>query len=121
MIVAGLPEPRTDHAEAAARMAIDLRSALAELSRATGQTLQVRIGLCSGPAVAGVIGIHKFAYDLWGDTVNTAARMESHGTPGEIQVTESTYRLLRDRFAFDERALIDVKGKGPMRTYYLRA
>jgi class 3 adenylate cyclase len=120
MVVAGLPDPRTDHAEAAAEMALDLRAAIAELSRATGHALQLRIGLCSGPAVAGVIGIQKFAYDLWGDTVNTAARMESHGAPGEIQVTESTYRLLRERFAFEDRGLIDVKGKGPMRTWFLQ-
>ncbi|MCC6903892.1 MAG: adenylate/guanylate cyclase domain-containing protein [Polyangiaceae bacterium] len=120
MAVAGLPEPRADHAEAAAQMALDLRATTAELSRAMGHPLQIRIGLCSGPAVAGVIGIRKFAYDLWGDTVNTAARMESHGAPGEIQVTESTYRLLSHRYAFDDRGVIDVKGKGPMRTYFLQ-
>ncbi len=119
MVVAGLPDPRADHAEAAAQMALDLRAAVAEISRTTGHDLQIRIGMCSGPAVAGVIGIQKFAYDLWGDTVNTAARMESHGTPGEIQVTESTYRLLRGRYAFAERGVIEVKGKGPMRAYFL--
>jgi class 3 adenylate cyclase len=121
MVVAGLPEPRSDHAEAAALMALDLREAMGEVSRSTGHTLQIRIGLCSGPAVAGVIGIQKFAYDLWGDTVNTAARMESHGTPGEIQVTESTYQLLRERYAFVDRGVIDVKGKGPMHTYLLQS
>jgi adenylate cyclase len=120
MVVAGLPEPRPDHAQAAARMALDLRVALAETSRAIGHPLQIRIGLCSGPAVAGVIGIRKFAYDLWGDTVNTAARMESHGVPGEIQLTESTYELVRERFSLEERGMIDVKGKGLMRTYFLR-
>jgi adenylate cyclase len=121
MVVAGLPEPRTDHADAAAHMALDLRAAIEELNQANGHTLQIRIGLCSGPAVAGVIGIRKFAYDLWGDTVNTAARMESHGMPGHIHVTESTYRLLRDRYSFEDRGVIDVKGKGPMRTYFLTA
>jgi class 3 adenylate cyclase len=121
MVVSGLPELRADHAEAAARMALDLRAAIAEISRATGHKLELRIGLCSGPAVAGVIGIQKFAYDLWGDTVNTAARMESQGTPGQIQVSESTYRLLRERYAFEDRGVIDVKGKGPMRTYFLQA
>jgi class 3 adenylate cyclase len=120
MAVAGLPESRADHAEAAARMALDLRDAVAELSRATGCSLRIRIGLCSGPAVAGVIGIQKFAYDLWGDTVNTAARMESHGVPGEIHVTESTYLLLRERYTFADQGVIDVKGKGRMRTYFLQ-
>jgi class 3 adenylate cyclase len=120
MVVAGLPDPRIDHAGAAAALALDLRAAITELSSATGHALQLRIGLCSGPAVAGVIGIQKFAYDLWGDTVNTAARMESHCMPGEIQVPESTYQLLRDRYTFEDRGVIEVKGKGPMRTWFLR-
>ena len=119
MVVAGLPEPRADHADAAARMALDLRDAIVGLGRESGYALQIRIGLCSGPAVAGVIGIQKFAYDLWGDTVNTAARMESQGVPGAIQVTESTHALLRDRFTFEDRGVIDVKGKGPMRAWLL--
>jgi class 3 adenylate cyclase len=116
----GLPERRSDHADAAADMALDLREALDDASRAIGHALQIRIGLCSGPAVAGAIGSRKFAYDLWGDTVNMAARMESHGAPGEIHVTESTYEILRDRYVFEQRGPIDVKGKGPMRTYLLR-
>jgi class 3 adenylate cyclase len=120
MVVAGLPDPRADHADAAARMALDLRSALAELNRTTGHPLQIRIGLCSGPAVAGVIGIRKFAYDLWGDTVNTAARMESHGAPGQIHLTESTRLLLDGRYTFEDRGVIEVKGKGPMRTFFLQ-
>jgi class 3 adenylate cyclase len=120
MVVAGLPEARNDHAEAGAQMALDMRAAIAEVGLTIGYTLRIRIGLCSGPAVAGVIGIQKFAYDLWGDTVNTAARMESHGAPGEIQVTESTYQLLRERYVFEDRGMIDVKGKGPMRTYFLQ-
>ncbi len=119
MLVAGLPEPRADHAAAAAEIALDLRAALDELGRSTGVSLQIRIGLCSGPAVAGVIGVQKFAYDLWGDTVNTAARMESHGLPGRIHVAESTYRLLAERFELSDRGIVDVKGKGPMHTYFL--
>lgn len=119
MVVAGLPEPRTDHAEAAADMALALCATIGEVNLETGLALQVRVGMCSGPAVAGVIGIQKFAYDLWGDTVNTAARMESHGKPGRIQVTESTHELLRDRYPFVDRGTIDVKGKGPMRAYFL--
>jgi class 3 adenylate cyclase len=120
MLAAGVPSARRDHAQAAAEIALDIRAAVDELSRTIGHPLQVRIGLCSGPAVAGVIGLQKFAYDLWGDTVNTAARMESHGTPGEIQVAESTYVLLQGGYAFDDRGVIDVKGKGPMRTFFLR-
>ncbi len=112
--------PRADHAAAAAEMALDMRDAIAQLSEAIGHSLHARIGLCSGPAVAGVIGIQKFAYDLWGDTVNTAARMESHGNAGEIHMSASTYEILRDRYTFVDRGMIDVKGKGPMRTYFLQ-
>jgi len=116
MAVAGLPAPRDDHAAAAADLAIEMRTALA----ASEHGIRVRIGLCTGPAVAGVIGAHKFAYDLWGDTVNTAARMESHGVEDAIQVAEPTYRLLRDRYQLDERGVVEVKGKGPMPTWLLR-
>jgi class 3 adenylate cyclase len=77
-----------------------------------GRRFQIRTGIASGPVVAGVIGEQKFSYDLWGDTVNTASRMESHGVPGRIQVTEATYRRLRDRFQFEDRGEIEIKGKG---------
>ena len=113
MVVGGLPEPRPDHAEAVADMALDMLRAL------DGGPLRLRIGINTGPVVAGVIGTAKFAYDLWGDAVNTASRMESHGVPGSIQVTEATYQRLKDRYCFEERGLVDVKGKGPMPAYLL--
>ena len=112
MIVAGLPTPRNDHAEAIAGIALDMRQTIAEYNAASDMSLQIRIGIHSGPVVAGVIGKKKFAYDLWGDAVNTAARMESHGIPNEIQVTQTTYNLLKDTCNFEERGLIEVKGKG---------
>lgn len=120
MVVAGLPEPRSDHAEAVADMALDILQVIAKFERNIDRPLQVRIGINSGPAVAGVIGKKKFIYDLWGDTVNTASRMESHGIPGEIQITQTTYNLLRDKYRFENRGVIDVKGKGPMQVYLLK-
>jgi class 3 adenylate cyclase len=119
MAVAGLPERRTDHATAAAELAVAMRAAVGDLAERIGHPIQIRIGLCSGPVVAGVIGARKFAYDLWGDTVNTAARMESTGVGGEIQVAEATYLALKDRFALTARGTIEVKGKGAMRTWFL--
>lgn len=120
MAAAGIPTPRVDHAERLADFALAMRDVLADYNRSVGTNLQLRIGLNSGPVVAGVIGRRRFLYDLWGDSVNTASRMESHGLPGEIQVTDSTYRLLREKYSFVERGEIEVKGKGPMRTYFLR-
>ena len=120
MVVAGLPEPRTDHAEAIAEMALDMMQAIEIFDVKIGNPLKIRIGISSGPAVAGVIGKKKFIYDLWGDTVNTASRMESHGIPGEIQVSPSTYELLKSKYVFEERGEIDIKGKGSMRTYLLK-
>jgi adenylate cyclase len=121
MVVGGLPTPRPDHAEAIAEMAIDMQNAIAEFRGNDNEPFSIRIGIHTGPVVAGVIGTKKFVYDLWGDTVNTASRMETQGLPGSIQVTGATYERLRDKFVFEERGVIDVKGKGKMQTYLLMA
>jgi class 3 adenylate cyclase len=119
MVAGGLPEPRPDHAQAVADMALAIRDEVAGRTDPSGQPLQVRIGIDTGPVVAGVIGQDKFSYDLWGDTVNTASRMESLGVPGCIQVTARTYQRLRDGYRFQRRGLVAVKGKGEMVTYFL--
>jgi adenylate cyclase len=119
MAAAGVPNPRPDHARRAALLALDMRDAVAT-SAVTGQPLcELRIGINSGPVVAGVIGTKRFLYDLWGDAVNTASRMESQSTPGEIQITRTTYELLKDEFVCRRRGTILVKGKGRMETWYL--
>ncbi len=119
MVAAGLPEPRTDHAEAVAEMALDMLRAVAAYSERTGEALHVRIGLNSGPVVAGVIGKRKFIYDMWGDTVNTASRMESHAMPNTIQLSDATHQLLEGKFQMTARGPIEVKGKGEMSTWLL--
>ena len=118
MAVGGLPEANKDHAAAIARMALDMKDVLAGATR--GKPLNIRIGIHTGEVVAGVIGLKKFSYDLWGDAVNTASRMESHGAPGEIHISESSYDVLKERFVCEDRGSIEVKGKGPMRTFWLK-
>ncbi|WP_434686147.1 adenylate/guanylate cyclase domain-containing protein [Pseudanabaena minima] len=119
MAVGGLPVPRPDHAEAVASMALDMQQSIDRFIRPDGSPFKLRIGIHTGQAVAGVIGKKKFIYDLWGDTVNIASRMESHGVAGCIQVTEVTYQVLKDKFQFDPQKTIDIKGKGVMTTYFL--
>lgn len=117
MVVGGLPVPRPDHAEAVMEMAIAMQQAAAQVARQDGLPLQLRIGINTGTVVAGVIGIRKFSYDLWGDAVNIASRMESQGMPGKIQVTEVTYQRLRQRYDFEQVGQVLVKGRGHMTMY----
>jgi class 3 adenylate cyclase len=119
MAVAGLPEPRDDHPQAIAHLALAMRQVVGEVSHRHGEDLKIRIGIHTGNTVAGVIGMHKFAYDVWGDTVNTASAMESHGIPNEIQVSQTTFMRLSEDFVLKPRGAIDIKGKGPMETYLL--
>jgi PAS domain S-box-containing protein len=119
MVVGGLPNCRENHAEAIANLALEMQKKINLFRDQNGESLKLRIGINTGAAVAGVIGLKKFSYDLWGDAVNVASRMESYGEKGKIQVSESTYNILKHKFMFEKRGLIDVKGKGKMLTYWL--
>jgi PAS domain S-box-containing protein len=119
MVVGGLPTPQANHVEAIADMALDMQQAIAQFTTQQGYPISVRIGINSGSVIAGVIGKKKFNYDLWGDAVNSASRMESHGMAGKIQVSEATYERLKDNYVFEPRGVIEVKGKGEMTTYWL--
>lgn len=118
MVAAGVPSPRPDHAHAVAEFALRVRE-LVSATQYGGHQLQFRMGIHSGPVVAGVIGQRKFSYDLWGDTVNTASRLESHGTPGMIQISEATRLLIEDSFECEARGEIELKGRGNLPTWYL--
>ena len=120
MAVAGAPEPNTDHAATAVALARDMLAVVAEARQRSSVPLALRVGLASGPVVGGIIGQRRILFDLWGDTVNTADRMQSGGLPDRIQVAPSTHDLLRDRYAFEERERIDVKGLGSMTTYLVQ-
>ncbi|WP_284736062.1 adenylate/guanylate cyclase domain-containing protein [Dongia deserti] len=120
MLAGGLLAPCSDHAEAVADMALAMRDTLQAASQRIGEPLQLRIGIHTGSVVSGIIGTHKFIFDVWGDTVNTASRMESHGTPNEISVSAATYARLREKFTFEACGTLDLKGKGPVEAYFLR-
>ncbi|MGI0487782.1 adenylate/guanylate cyclase domain-containing protein [Pantanalinema rosaneae CENA516] len=121
MVVGGLPTPRPDHVEAIGQMALDMQREITRFQTRLGTRFQLRIGIHTGTVVAGVIGLKKFSYDLWGDAVNLASRMESHGIIGEIQVSEATHDRLQHQFLLEKRGLIAVKGRGEVMTYLLKA
>jgi adenylate cyclase len=120
MVAGGLPEPHADHLNAMAELALDMHENIRKTGREFGG-LTLRIGLHTGSVIAGVIGIRKFIYDIWGDTVNTASRLESHGEPGRVHVSEVVFQRLQGRFDFEPRGIIELKGRGPMKTYFLNA
>ncbi len=121
MVAGGLPIATKNHAQAVANLALDMRIKLDEYNHQYQQNFNIRIGIHTGCVVAGVIGIKKFVYDVWGDTVNIASRMESHGVAGEIQVSESTYQILKQAYRLESRGIIPIKGKGKMQVYLLKS
>ena len=119
MLAAGVPEAQTNHCAVVADCALEMVAAAENISDPSGNPIQIRVGIHTGPAIAGVIGTHKFSYDLWGDTVNTASRMESHGYAGRIQVSREIYESLKDAYVFEPRDEVIIKGKGRMQTWWL--
>jgi class 3 adenylate cyclase len=121
MVAGGLPEQNPGHAIAVADMALGMIDAVQETGKRFGENLEARIGIHSGEVVAGLIGQHRSIYDVWGDTVNTASRLESSGLPNRIQISETTYQRVKDTFCCELRGQVEVKGKGIMQTYFLGA
>ncbi len=119
MVAGGLPHPRPDHAMAVAEMALAMHDAAGGTAVMYDEPIRLRIGIHTGALVAGVIGTHKFVYDVWGDTVNTAKRMETYGTPGRIHVSAATQQILGDAFRFERCGVREIKGKGRMETFFL--
>lgn len=121
MVASGVPRPRTDHAQAICGLALDMIHSVESLEEPRPPRFDIRVGVNSGPMVAGVIGLHKFQYDLWGYAVNTASRMESHGSAGSVQITDATHKLIADSYECEPRGVVDIKGKGAMSTWWLRS
>ena len=119
MVAGGLLDARDDHVDAVAEMSLAMLDTVRQASRRLGEPLQIRIAIHTGPVVAGIIGTHKFIYDIWGDTVNTASRMEAHGAPDEILVSAAVRSRLPDRYLFSQRGLLDLRGKGPVEAFIL--
>src|SRR5262245_38177773 len=120
MVAAGVPEPQADHVLRIATLAPHMLETVDAIAQETGRKLRARIGIHTGSIVAGVIGTYKFVYDVWGDTMNTASRMESHSLAGRIQISAATRAALGDRFELEPRGTVDIKGKGMMETYFLK-
>jgi class 3 adenylate cyclase len=119
MVAGGLPDPRSDHLEAMAQLALEMHANLRQTGSPFGE-LDIRIGLHTGSVIAGVIGVRKFIYDVWGDTVNTASRLESHGVTGRVHVSDVVYERLKERFEFESRGMVELRNRGPMQTYFLQ-